>query len=154
MNMFRIRPPEPQDEAALVTLSLHFASESDWSSTVPIGQIDTLEKARLRLFGEQALAVVVAEAAQGELIGYMGIYRGEPNPYASILVHKAHRLRGLGRALVEQAFEKLPPGLTVEAWVGAFNHLSLAATPRLGFHWDHSIEVDGRTLNVFVRHSE
>ncbi len=154
MNMFRIRPPEPQDEAALVALSLHFASESDWSSTVPIGQIDTLEKARLRLFGEQALAVVVAEAAQGELIGYMGIYRGEPNPYASILVHKAHRLRGLGRALVEQAFEKLPPGLTVEAWVGAFNHLSLAATPRLGFHWDHSIEVDGRTLNVFVRHSE
>lgn len=154
MNMFRLRPPEPQDEAALVDLSLHFASESDWSSTIPIGQIDTLDKAHQRLFGEQALSVVVTEDAQGELIGYMGIYRAERNPYASILVHKAYRLRGLGRALVEQAFEKLPTGLTVEAWVGAFNHLSLAATPRLGFHWDHSIEVDGRTLNVFVRHSD
>ncbi len=154
MKMFRIRPPEPQDEAALVDLSLHFAGESDWTSTIPIGQIDTLEKAHQRLFGEQVLSVVVAENDQGKMIGYIGIYRTEHNPYASILVHKEYRLRGLGRALVEQAFEKLPPGLTVEAWVGAFNHLSLAATPRLGFHWDHSVEVDGRTLNIFIRQSE
>ena len=59
--------------------------------------------------------------------------------------------RRVGKRLVEEAFRRLPAGLVVEAWVGAFNRASLAATPRLGFQLDRIIEDDGHTVYVFAR---
>jgi ribosomal protein S18 acetylase RimI-like enzyme len=73
--------------------------------------------------------------------------------HMSILVGAGFRRRGVARQLVEDAFRRLPEGLAVEAWVGAFNEASLVATPCLEFDLAWAIEDRGRTVHIFTRAS-
>ena len=135
----------------MIQLSQDFAEESEWASKIPIGRISTDKRAVSKLFGPVVLVVRVAETESGEMIGYVGMYRDPEAVHMSVLVKAGSRRRGVARQLVEDVFKRLPEGLEVEAWVGAFNEASLAAMPRLGFELGRTIEDRGRTVHIFTR---
>lgn len=87
-------------------------------------------------------------------MGYVGVYGHQEGAYISILIDAGHRHRGLARRLVADVFEALPAGLEVEAWVGAFNRVSLNAMRRLGFHRERIIEDRGRRIHISFRESQ
>ncbi|MBX5476271.1 MAG: GNAT family N-acetyltransferase [Clostridia bacterium] len=113
-------PAEDRHALQLVGLSREFASEQPWAATIPIGQIHTVEAARQRLFGPDVVVALMAETLDGTAVGYIGVSRffadGDAHYEASILVGRDWRTKGVGRALVDEAFLRLPPGICVEAW--------------------------------------
>jgi GNAT superfamily N-acetyltransferase len=143
--------PQPRHVSGLVQLSARFAEESPWAATISIGRITNEEVAAAKLVGQGVLVARVAETESGRVVGYVGVHRHSDVVDMSVLVHADHRRLGIGRLLVEDAFNALPSGLEVEAWVGAFNEASLAALPRLGFDLARIIEDGGRTVRVFTR---
>ena len=145
--------PQPSHIDGLVELSARFANESDWALEIPIGQITSRGVASDRLFGSDLLCALVAETDAGKVAGYVGVYQHPEVMYLSILVDAEHRRTGLGSVLVEAAFERLPGGLNVEAWVGEFNKASQAAMPRFGFEQDRLVTDRGQTVRAYVRRS-
>jgi hypothetical protein len=143
--------PKAGHVEGLIRLSQGFAEESEWAGTIPIGRISTREHAVSKLFGPKVLVVRVAETESAEMVGYVGVYRDPEAVHMSILVGAGFRHRGVARQLVEEAFSRLPEGLEVEAWVGAFNEASLAAMPCLGFDLARTIEDRGRTVHILTR---
>lgn len=146
--MIRNVPPRQRHVPGLIQLSRQFASEAWWAADIPIGQIDTEEIATNKLFGEDVVLAWVAETDAGEMAGYVGVYRHHGRAHLSVLVGAAFRGQGVARQLVEHAFNQVPRGTVVEAWVGAFNQKSLAAMPQMGFrpnrviaHGDHKVHI-------------
>ncbi len=146
-----ILSPQLRHIEGLIRLSGEFATEFEWASAIPIGQISTPEIASSKLFGPDVIVALVAEARDGEMAGYAGVYAHPGGAYISFLVGASCRRSGLAKRLVEETFGQLPAGLAVEAWVGAFNRASLAATPRLGFQLNRIIEDGGHRVHVFAR---
>lgn len=122
-----------------------------WAATIPIGQMKESERASSRLFGQDVVAVRVAETRRGVIVGYAGVYRNPQALALSVLVHRDHRRRGLARQLVERVFQLLPDGTDVLAWVSASNEASLKVMPAMGFVLDRIIEDRGRTVQVYTR---
>ncbi len=103
------------------------------------------------MFGAEVVQVLIAETEAGEMIGYIGVYEHLQVVYSSILIASAYRGVGVGKQLVEAVFAQLSKGLVVEAWVGAFNEVSLAATGRFGFTLDRTLTDRGKRVHVFIR---
>jgi len=143
--------PRPGHAEGLAYLSRQFVEEVPWAATIPIGQMTEAERASSRLFGHDVVAVRVAETPRGDVVGYAGVYRNPQALDLSVLVHRDHRRRGLGRHLVERVCQLLPDGTDVEAWVAAFNEASLRAMPGMGFVLDRTIKDQGRTVRVYIR---
>lgn len=149
----QIRSPTPADLPGIVRLSKSFVAENAWAAYIPVGEMTCEDYTKEKIFGAQAMVVLVAENEVGEIIGYTGIYCHPESVYATYLVDAKYRRQGICRQLVEEAFRRLPSGLSVEAWVGDFNLTSLAATPKLGFDLDYILEEDGQRVYVFIRQS-
>jgi ribosomal protein S18 acetylase RimI-like enzyme len=147
----KILSPKARHVEGLIQLSQDFAEESEWARKIPIGRISTRERAMSKLFGPKVLVVRIAETESGEMVGYVGVYRNPETVHVSVLVKAGFRRQGVARQLVEEAFRRLPEGLEVEAWVGAFNDASLAAMPCLGFELGRITEDRGRTVHIFTR---
>lgn len=148
-----ILPPRPRHVEGLAQLSRAFAEESSWASTIPIGRITDQREAFSRLFGQKVIAVRIAETPSGSVVGYVGVYHHPEVDHVSILVRADYRRTGLGRQLMDEVFDSLPEGLEIEAWVGAFNEVSLQAMSGLGFESDRMITDRGRTVHIFTRQS-
>jgi GNAT superfamily N-acetyltransferase len=154
LSRVRIVAPEDRHLDGLVRLSSAFAREHGWAGTIPIGGICSREIAHDRLLGRDVICARIAETDSGQVVGYAGVYRNEAGVDMSLLIAASHRRQGLARALVTDVFRQLPPGLCVEAWVGHFNEISLAAMPKLGFRPERTIEHDGRKATIFIRESQ
>lgn len=154
-DFVRVVPAEDRHAPQLAGLSRDFASEQPWAVTLPIGQILTVEAARQRLFGPDVVIALMAETLDGTAVGYMGVSRffvdGDAHYEASILVGRDWRRKGVGRALVEEAFLRLPPGICVEAWVAEMNKASLAAVERFRYRLYRLLEDEGRVVHVYCR---
>ena len=147
----RILEPQPHHADGLVALSTAFACEHEWSQNMPIGRIHTFEAAQAKLFGDNVQVTLVAEAPDGKVMGYVGVYQHPDAVSASLLIGAAHRRQGLGKQLIDAAFERLPPGMTVQAWVSAVNRASLAAMGSHGFSFDRAIVHEDQEVHVFIR---
>ncbi len=147
----------------LISLSKSFLKEFDWANSVPIGQIDTEEKARKKLFDKDVIAALLAED-NNNLVGFIGVYKytynNEEGYEASILIDSNYRGIGLGKKLCDKVFEDVPNNIEVEAWVLDINKPSMKATPKMGFKLKKSLIIDdheplnGLKVNVFTRKGE
>ncbi len=139
--MFNFRKPQKEDINNLIKLSTDFAADGKACSEMPIGKINTIEKAEQRLFGNNAYKVLCAidsEKTQEKLAGFIGIYSyentiGKTEYEASILLAKEYRKLGLGKDLCNWIFKEVPISIEVEAFVMEENVASLKASPKMGF---------------------
>lgn len=152
----RIRKPEVDDLRRLIILSDKYASESDWAKELAIAQIDTEDKAMERLFGENMILTLVAEA-DSKLVGYIGVRKVQEGDFGGhevlYLVDSDYRGMGICKLLVNQVFSQLPQEVEVEARVLAIDQPSMIATYKLGFELKARPE-EGKGVCVFTRSGE
>jgi len=74
LHDIRIVSPEQRHLAELIRCSREFGEETQWSSTIPVGGVHTLRQARQRLFGSQIKDALVAETADQQFVGSVGVY--------------------------------------------------------------------------------
>jgi RimJ/RimL family protein N-acetyltransferase len=145
--------PQEKNIDELVELSGKFSLEHEWAGFIPIGNIKNRDDAAKRLFGENTVLALVAED-NSKLVGYIGIYKYDESYEASILIDDAYRKSGLGKRLCDEAFNKIPRNMEVEAWVGEFNSASINATPKMGFKLKRKFLetefIPGREFMVYV----
>ena len=155
--------PRKSHISDLILLSQKLTNEYEWGNKIPIGRIDNEEKAKEKLFGDNAHQVVVAQK-DDRMIGFIGIYRHEYDDVkiyeASILIDKDNRQKGLGRRMCDEVFKLLSKDIEVVAFVADFNVHSINATPKMGFKLKEKFVEDeyepciGSTIYVFTRRGE
>lgn len=155
-SKLRIRKPEEDDLRRLIILSKKYASESDWAKEIPIAQIDTEEKAMERLFAENMIQTLVAEA-DSKLVGYIGVQKVQEADIigyeVSYLVDSDYRGMGICKRLVNQVFTQLPQGIEVDAKVLEIDQPSMTATSKMGFELKMRFEQD-EGVCIFTRCGE
>jgi RimJ/RimL family protein N-acetyltransferase len=110
MPVFTIRSADARDAPALVDLARAVGSEPEgWLVTTREWRSVTDERRYLKALRRYPdAAVYVAETPDGELVGRLSLAR-DPHPGSAhvadlgLMVAKAFRRRGLGRALLEEA---------------------------------------------------
>jgi mycothiol synthase len=91
----------------------------------------------------------IADAIVGEIVGYAHLDPTDPvaGPSAEVVVHPAHRGRGLGRLLVEAALEAAP-GHRLRLWAHGDHPAARALAASLGFSEVRRLEQWRRSLRV------
>lgn len=106
----RVRPAEPRDAEALVRLGSDVGAEpGGWLITLGGWRSAGDERRYLKAIRRYPdAAVYVAETDEGEVVGRLSLARDQ-HPASShvadlgLMVARAHRRQGIGRALLEQA---------------------------------------------------
>jgi RimJ/RimL family protein N-acetyltransferase len=139
---FVIRRAEPPDAAGLVDLGRAVGSEpGGWLITTEDWRSAADERRYLRALRRyEHAAVFVAEAEDGEIVGRLSLARDQ-HPASShvadlgLMVAAAHRRRGIGSALLEEAARwARERGVTkLELHVFPHNEAALALYERFGF---------------------
>lgn len=107
--VIRIRRAEPRDAAGLVRLAQDVAAESEgWLLATHAARSVADERRYLRLARSHPDAAVYVVEEDGALVGRLSLAR-DPHPSSphvadlGLMVAAAHRRRGIGRALLEEA---------------------------------------------------
>ena len=107
--MIEIRPAEPGDAAALVSLAAAVGREpGDWLLTTDVWRTVADERRYLRAVRRHADAAVFVAVDRGEIVGRLSIAR-DPHPASAhvadlgLMVAASHRRRGIGRQLLDRA---------------------------------------------------
>jgi RimJ/RimL family protein N-acetyltransferase len=136
-----VRHAEPRDAPALVALAEAVASEPEAWLIAEGGWRSAGEERRyLRAIRRSAQAAVLVAEDAGELVGRLSISR-DPHPASrhvadlGLLVAKAHRRRGIGRALLVAAEEwAVTSGISkIELHVFPHNEPAIALYRAVGY---------------------
>jgi RimJ/RimL family protein N-acetyltransferase len=142
IEQVRIRPADPTDAPALVALGRAVGAEpGGWLITTHDWRTPGEERRYLKAVRRyEHAAVYVAETAEGEIVGRLSLARDQHPASAHVadlglMVAEAHRRRGIGRALLEQAVAwARPRGITkLELHVFPHNGPAIALYEAFGF---------------------
>jgi RimJ/RimL family protein N-acetyltransferase len=142
VNDFQIRRAEPGDAQALVTLARAVGAEPEgWLITRSSWRSVADERRYLKALRRHiGAAVYVAETDSGEIAGRLSVAR-DPHPASrhvadlGLMVASAHRRRGIGRALLEQAvrWAQETDVSKLELHVFPYNEPAIALYENFGF---------------------
>lgn len=151
--MIGVRRAEPGDAAALVDLTQRVGREEGaWLLTTDESRSAVAEKRYLRAVRRHPDAAVFVAEEDGVVVGRLSLAR-DPHPASrhvadlGLLVDAAHRRRGIGRALLEQAVVwATQSGVTkLELHVFPWN------TPAIGLYESFGFEREGYRKGQYLR---